>query len=182
MTAHLCTMRVSLIVAVAANGVIGKDNDLIWTLRDDMAFFKATTKGHHVIMGRKNWESIPERFRPLPGRPNIVLSRDAAYASEGATCLTSLDAALEVAREAGEEEAFIIGGAQIYRLVLEAGVVDTMYITHVERDYEGDTHFPEFVEAQWQAQPLFRHVADARNEAPFEVRRYDRVAVEAPAS
>ena len=96
-------MRVSLIVAVAANGVIGKDNDLIWRLRDDMAFFKATTKGHHVIMGRKNWESIPERFRPLPGRPNIVLSRDAEFAAKGATCLTSLDAALDAAREAGED-------------------------------------------------------------------------------
>ena len=72
-------MRVSLIAAVAANGVIGKDNDLIWTLRDDMAFFKATTRGRHVIMGRKNWESIPERFRPLPGRPNVILSRHAGY-------------------------------------------------------------------------------------------------------
>ena len=71
--AFFCTMRVSLIAAIAANGVIGKDNDLIWTLRDDMAFFKTTTKGHHVIMGRRNWESILER-PPLPGRPNIVLS------------------------------------------------------------------------------------------------------------
>ena len=170
-------MRVSLIAAVAANGVIGKDNDLIWTLRDDMAFFKATTKGHHVIMGRKNWESIPERFRPLPERPNIVLSRDGDYYTEGAVCLTSLEAALDVAREAGEEEAFIIGGAQIYRLALEAGVVDTMYLTHVERGYEGDTFFPEFAEADWKAQPLFRHVADERNEAPFTVQRYDRLPV-----
>ena len=170
-------MRVSLIAAVAANGVIGKDNDLIWTLRDDMAFFKTTTKGHHVIMGRKNWESIPERFRPLPGRPNIVLSRDAAFTAEGAVCLTSLEAALDAAREAGEEEAFIIGGAQIYRLAMESGVVDTMYLTHVEREYEGDTFFPEFAEADWKAQPLFRHVADERNEAPFTVQRYDRLPV-----
>ena len=174
-------MRVSLIAAVAANGVIGKDNDLIWTLRDDMAFFKSTTKGHHVIMGRKNWESIPERWRPLPGRPNIVLSRDEGYATDGAQCLTSLEAALDVARAAGEEEAFIIGGAQIYRLALEAGAVDTMYLTHVDGEYEGDTWFPEFAEDQWQAQPMFRHVADERNEAAFEVRRYDRLPVEAPA-
>ena len=170
-------MRVSLIAAVAANGVIGKDNDLIWSLRDDMAFFKATTKGHHVIMGRKNWESIPERFRPLPGRPNIVLSRDATYIAEGATCLTSLQAALEKAGETGEDEAFIIGGAQIYGLALDSGVVDTMYLTHVEREYEGDTFFPEFAEADWKAQPLFRHVADERNEAPFTVQRYDRLPV-----
>ena len=170
-------MRVSLIAAVAANGVIGKDNDLIWTLRDDMAFFKATTKGHHVIMGRKNWESIPERFRPLPGRPNIVLSRDGDYDTEGAVCLTSLEGALDVARKAGEDEAFIIGGAQIYRLALEAGVVDTMYLTHVEREYEGDTFFPEFEATDWKAQPMFRHVADERNEAPFTVQRYDRLPV-----
>lgn len=170
-------MRVSLIAAIAANGVIGKDNDLIWTLRDDMAFFKETTKGHHVIMGRKNWESIPERFRPLPGRPNIVLSRDAGYTIEGAQCLTSLEAAVEVALQAGEEEAFVIGGAQIYRLALEAGIVDTMYLTHVDREYEGDTWFPEFESSAWKAQPLFRHVADDRNEAAFEVRRYDRLPV-----
>ena len=174
-------MRVSLIAAVAANGVIGKDNDLIWTLRDDMAFFKTTTKGHHVIMGRKNWESIPERFRPLPGRPNIVLSRDEAFTAEGAVCLTSLKAALNVAREAREEEVFIIGGAQIYRLAMEAGVVDRMYLTHVERAYEGDTFFPEFAEADWKSQPLFRHVADERNEAPFTVQRYDRLPVAAGA-
>ena len=170
-------MRVSLIAAVAANGVIGKDNDLIWVLRDDMAFFKTTTKGHHVIMGRKNWESIPERFRPLPGRPNIVLSRDGDYDAEGAVCLTSLEAAMDVARKAGEDETFIIGGAQIYRLALEVGVVDTMYLTHVEREYEGDTFFPEFTEADWKAQPLFRHLADERNEAAFTVQRYDRLSV-----
>ena len=92
-------MRVSLIAAVASNGVIGKDNDLIWTLRDDMAFFKATTKGHHVIMGRKNWESIPERFRPLPGRPNIVLSGIQALLAAVARDCASLEAALDLARE-----------------------------------------------------------------------------------
>lgn len=170
-------MRVSLIAAVAANGVIGKDNDLIWTLRDDMAFFKATTKGRHVIMGRRNWESIPERFRPLPGRPNIVLSRDGGYVTEGAHCCMTLQDALDVARVAGEDEAFIIGGAQIYRLALEAGVVDTMYLTHVDREYEGDTWFPEFDRAAWNAQPMFRHAQDDRNEASFTVQRYDRLPV-----
>ena len=136
-------MRVSLIAAVASNGVIGKDNDLIWTLRDDMAFFKATTKGHHVIMGRKNWESIPSAFARCLAAPTCVLSRDAGYTRLGGSCL-HLEAALEVARAAGEEEAFIIGGAQIYRLALEAGIVDTMYLTHVDRTFEGDTWFPEF--------------------------------------
>ena len=171
-------MKVFLIAAVASNGVIGKDNDLIWTLRDDMAFFKATTKGHHVIMGRKNWESIPERFRPLPGRPNIVLSRDAGYKADGAATSASLEAALEVARAVNEEVAFIIGGAQIYRLALEAGIVDAMYLTHVDRAYEGDTWFPEFESGEWKSQPMFSHVSDDRNEAAFTVHRYDRLAVE----
>lgn len=172
-------MRVSLIAAVAANGVIGKDNDLIWTLRDDMAFFKNTTKGRHVIMGRRNWESIPHRFRPLPGRANMVLSRDASYVAEGAVTFDVLNAALDAARETGEEEAFIIGGAQIYRLALESGVVDTMYLTHVDREYEGDTWFPEFDADAWKVQSLFQHVADDRNESAFEVCRYDRICVEA---
>ena len=175
-------MRVSLIAAVASNGVIGKDNDLIWTLRDDMAFFKATTKGHHVIMGRKNWESIPERFRPLPGRQNVVLSRDSGYAAVGAVTCNSLEAALDLARAAGDDEAFIIGGAQIYRLALEAGIVDTMYLTHLDRPYEGDTWFPDFEADQWKVQPMFRHLADERNEAAFEVCRYDRLPVGEPAS
>ena len=171
-------MRVSLIAAVAANGVIGKDNDLIWTLRDDMAFFKAMTKGHHVIMGRKNWESIPERFRPLPGRPNLVLSRDAGYSAEGAESCASLEVALDRARAAGEEEAFIIGGAQIYQLALELGVVDTMYLTHVDQAYDGDTWFPDFEVDQWKSQAMFSHLADERNEAAFTVHRYDRLPVE----
>lgn len=170
-------MRVSIIAAVASNGVIGKDNDLIWTLRDDMAFFKATTKGHHVIMGRKNWESIPERFRPLPGRQNVVLSRDSGYAAVGAVTSNSLEAALDLARAAGDDEAFIIGGAQIYRLALEEGIVDTMYLTQVEQAFEGDTWFPEFEADQWNSQPMFSHVADDRNEAPFTVHRYDRLPV-----
>lgn len=171
-------MRVYLIAAIASNGIIGRDNDLIWTLRDDMAFFKAITKGHHVIMGRKNWESIPVRFRPLPGRPNIVLSRDVGYKAEGAATSVSLEAALEVARAANEEEAFIIGGAQIYRLALEAGIVDSMYLTHVDKAYEGDTWFPEFESREWNSKPMFSHVADARNEAAFTVHRYDRALEE----
>lgn len=170
-------MRVSLIAALASNRAIGRNNALLWTLRDDMAFFKMTTRDRHVIMGRKNWESIPERYRPLPGRVNIVLSRDADFTAAGAMGFTSLEAALDFGRESGEEEVFIIGGAQVYGLAIEAGIVDTMYLTHVEREYEGDTFFPEFAEADWKSQPLFRHVADERNEAPFIVQRYDRLPV-----
>ena len=94
-------MKVSLIAAVADNGVIGKDNDLVWSLPDDMSFFKASTRGRHVIMGRRNYESIPHKYRPLPGRPNIILSRNSDYDASPAALVTSLDEALEIARKLG---------------------------------------------------------------------------------
>lgn len=167
-------MRISLIAAVADNGVIGKDNDLVWSLPDDMSFFKASTQGRHVIMGRKNYESIPEKYRPLPGRPNVVLSRNGEYDAAGAELFTSLDDALEHARKAGEDDAFIIGGGQIYTMALEAGVVDTMYITHVHGEPEGDAFFPEFDLAEWTLTVLDDHPADDRHEFSFTICKYDK--------
>ena len=108
-------MKVSLIVAVAENGVIGKDNDLIWHLPKDMRFFKETTMGHHVIMGRKNFESIPHKYRPLPDRTNIVITRQSEYKAEGCIVVNSVETALEIAKNNGDIEHFIIGGGQIYR-------------------------------------------------------------------
>ena len=119
-------MHISLIAAVADNGVIGKDNDLVWSLPDDMSFFKASTRGRHVIMGRKNYESIPHKYRPLPGRTNIILSRDSEYDASPAKLSPSLESALDTARNAGETNCFIIGGGQIYKIALELDVVDTM--------------------------------------------------------
>ena len=167
-------MKVSLIAAVADNGVIGKDNDLIWSLPDDMSFFKASTSGRHVIMGRRNYESIPHKFRPLPGRPNIVMSRNSEYDSGGAALVTSLEDALEIARAAGESEAFIIGGGQIYTMALDARVVDTMYITHVHGEPLGDAFFPEFDSTQWTLTVLDDHPADDRHEFSFTICKYDR--------
>ena len=167
-------MRVSLIAAVADNGVIGKENDLVWSLPDDMSFFKASTSGRHVIMGRRNYESIPHKFRPLPGRPNIVMSRNSEYDSRGASLVTSLEDALEIAREAGESEAFIIGGGQIYTMALDARVVDTMYITHVHGEPDGDAFFPEFDSTQWTLTVLDDHPADDRHEFSFTICKYER--------
>ena len=167
-------MRVSLIAAVAENGVIGKDNDLVWSLPDDMSFFKASTVGKHVIMGRRNYESIPQRFRPLPGRPNVVLSRNAKYDTKGADLFTSMDEALNFAKDAGESEAFIIGGGQIYTMALDAGVVDTMYITHVHGTPEGDAFFPEFDPSDWTLTVIDDHPADERHEYSFTICQYDR--------
>jgi dihydrofolate reductase len=136
-------MTVSLIVAVSENGVIGKDNDLIWHLPKDMKFFKDTTMGHHVIMGRKNFESIPHKYRPLPDRTNIVITRQSEYKAKGCIVVNSVEAALEIAKKNGDIEPFIIGGGQIYKIALEANLVDKIYLTKVRHSFEGDTFFPE---------------------------------------
>jgi dihydrofolate reductase len=142
-------MKVSLIVAVSENGVIGKDNDLIWHLPNDMKFFKDTTMGHHVIMGRKNFESIPHKFRPLPNRTNIVITRQSDYKAEDSIVVDSVEEALKVAKSNRENEAFIIGGGQIYKLALEANLIDRIYLTRIHHSFDGDTFFPE-LSSDWE--------------------------------
>lgn len=132
--------RLHLILARAANGVIGRDNRMPWHLPEDLAHFKRTTLGCPVIMGRKTWDSLPPRFRPLPGRPNIVLSRDAAWAAEGAQRADSLDAALTLC--ADQPDVWVIGGAQIYAQALDRA--RTAVITEIGREFEGDAHAPVF--------------------------------------
>ena len=131
---------VSIIVAVAQNGTIGDKNSLLWHISEDMRFFKRTTSGHPVIMGRKTYDSLG---RPLPNRTNVVISRTAEHI-EGCHIARSLEEA--IALFPAEEEIFIIGGAQIYALALE--VADRIYLTRVEHDYEGDTSFPEWDESK----------------------------------
>lgn len=137
--------EVVIIAAVARNRVIGKDNTLIWNIPEDMAHFKALTAGHVVIMGRKTWESLPARFRPLPGRRNIVISRQADYSAPGAEVASSLQQALAIASNA--ERAFIIGGEQIYRQAMDAA--QRLEITQVDLAPEGDAWFPEIPAADW---------------------------------
>ena len=142
-------MKVSLIVAVSQNGMIGKDNDLIWHLPKDMKFFKDTTLSHHVIMGRKNFESIPHKFRPLPNRTNIVITRQSDYKAEDSIVVNSVEESLKVAKSNGENEAFIIGGGQIYKLALEANLIDKIYLTRIHHSFDGDTFFPE-LSSDWE--------------------------------
>jgi dihydrofolate reductase len=170
----LTSMSVSIIAAVADNGAIGKDNDLIWNLPDDMRFFKDMTLGHHVIMGRKNFESIPHRYRPLPQRPNIVITRQEGFVAEGCIVVDTIFTALDVARKANENEAFIIGGGQIYELALELDVVDDMYITHVHASPEADVYFPEFDKKRWSSEIIRTHQPDDRHEFGFEIVHYSR--------
>ena len=136
----------SLIAAVARNRAIGKDNQLLWHLPEDMRHFRETTRGKPVVMGRKTWESLPEKFRPLPGRQNIVVSRDPAYKAHGADLAGSLEGALALA--GGAEEVFVIGGEQLYRAALP--FADRLYLTEVELEPEADAFFPELIPAVWQ--------------------------------
>jgi dihydrofolate reductase len=136
---------VALIVAVAENGVIGRDGKLPWRIPEDMKWFRERTAGRPLIMGRKTWESFPKR--PLPGRTNIVITRDGSYEAEGAVVVTSLDAALDVAYGEEPEEIMVIGGAEVYRVALP--LVRRIYLTSVHGEIEGDTHFPSIDRADW---------------------------------
>ena len=157
---------VSIIVAVAQNGVIGDKNALLWHISEDMRFFKRTTSGHPVIMGRKTYESLG---RPLSNRTNVVISRT-ADAIDGCTVARSLEEA--VAMFPAEEEVFIIGGAQIYALALD--VADRIYITRVEHDYQGDTSFPEWREEEWRLVSRETYPCGEKYPYPFAFECYDR--------
>jgi dihydrofolate reductase len=148
----MASPKLTLVAAVARNGVIGKDNRLPWHLPEDLAHFKALTTGNAVIMGRKTWESLPQKFRPLPQRLNIVVSRDPAYRADGATVVTSLPAAVAAA---GDKSAFVIGGAEIYEQSL--ALADCLELTEVELDCEGDAFFPEFDRKRWRETARARH-------------------------
>jgi dihydrofolate reductase len=138
-----------LIAAVARNGVIGKDNQLPWHLPEDLKHFKELTTGHAVIMGRKTWESLPERFRPLPGRLNIVVTRNPAYAAPGATVVTSVEDALKVGAGGTAEKLFVIGGAELYAHALP--LAQRLELTEIDAEFEGDARFPAIDRAQWRA-------------------------------
>lgn len=157
----------TLIAAVARNGVIGKDNRLPWHLPADLRHFKTLTTGHAVIMGRKTWESLPEKFRPLPGRQNIVITRNAAYSAPGASVAASLPEAVAVATG---KEAFVIGGAELYKAALP--LADRLQLTELDAAFEGDTWFPERDPLQWREVERELHRDEAGLEFAFV--RYDR--------
>jgi dihydrofolate reductase len=157
----------SLVVAVARNRVIGRDNAMPWHLPADLAHFKKVTLGHPVIMGRRTHESIG---RALPGRENIVVSRNRDYTAPGCTVVGSLDAAWKAAGAAGE--ACVIGGTSLFREALP--VADVIHLTEVEADVPGDTFFPEFDRRQWRETEIARHAADARNAYPIRILRLER--------
>jgi len=167
-------MKVSLIVAVSENGVIGKDNDLIWHLPNDMRFFKKTTMGHHVIMGRKNFESIPHKYRPLPNRTNVVITKQEDYKAEGCVVVNSIEAALEVAKQNGDSEPFIIGGGQIYKIALKNNLVDRVYLTKIHHAFDGDTFFPE-LNSDWEEVNKVENKADEKHGYDYDFITYEKI-------
>ena len=156
-------MTISLIAAVAANGVIGRDGALPWHLPADLRRFKRLTTGHHLIVGRATWESVG---RPLPDRTFVVVTGRPGYLAHGARVVRSLAEGISLARAAGDEEPFVAGGAGIYREALERGLVDRLYLTRIHRAYEGDTRFPAFDESLWRRVERERHAAEAATDRP----------------
>lgn len=158
----------ALIAACARGGVIGLENRLPWHLPEDMKFFRETTRGKPVIMGRKTWESLPDAFRPLPGRLNIVVSRNPDFHATGGTVVANLEAALAAAGDA--DIAFVIGGAELYRLTLP--LADRLLLTEIDRDYTGDAFFPDFDRSVWREASRQSQVAESG--LPFAFVSYER--------
>ena len=161
-------MNVALVAAMTEDRVIGRGNGLPWHLPEDLRHFKRLTLGHPVVMGRKTWESVGT---PLPGRHNIVVTRQRGYQADGADVAPSLQAALGLVRD--EPEVFVVGGAEIYAQALP--LADTIHLTVIHtRDVPGDVHFPPFEGPEWAIAEELQHPADERHAWPLSFRRYER--------
>jgi dihydrofolate reductase len=164
----------ALVVARARNGVIGRAGGLPWRLKSDMALFKASTLGKPVIMGRKTWDSLQKQ--PLPGRTNIVLSRDGSFAPQGAVVCERFEEALAIGREQAEEDGVddvcVIGGQQIFELAMPKA--RRLYLSDVDADIEGDAYFPAFDEAKWREVRRASHPAGEGDDFPFVFRVLER--------
>lgn len=183
-------MIISLIVAVAENGVIGKNNQLPWHLPADMKYFRDTTMGHCVIMGRKNYDSIPLKYRPLEGRTNIVVTRKKNFIAEGCMVVNSVEEALKIAPlyppergklentspvfpplGGGGAEVFIIGGADIFKQTLD--IADKIYYTRIYHSFEGDVHFPKLDLSTWKLVSQKEVKPDEKNKYAFSFCVYE---------
>lgn len=166
-------MILSIIVAVSENGVIGKDNRLIWSLPADMKFFREKTTGHFIITGRKNYESIPEKFRPLPNRTNIIITRQKDYQAPDTVVVPSIDAALDYAQKHSEqEEVFVIGGAEIFNQLMPR--IDRVYLTRIHHTFEGDVYFKDLSPAEWQLTQSERFEPDKKNKYAHTFQTWER--------
>lgn len=162
-------MLISFVVAATENNVIGRNNDLPWNLPDDMKFFVKTTRGHHILMGRKNLESFGKL---LPNRTNIVITGKKNYEFKDAVIKHSIEEGIEYARERGEKELMIIGGGEIYKQTLP--IADRIYLTRIHTELEGDTFFPELDEKEWHEISSEYHPKDERHNFDFTFKVLER--------
>ncbi|GIO31183.1 MULTISPECIES: dihydrofolate reductase [Paenibacillus] len=160
-------MSMTYILAMGKNRVIGRDNALPWRLPRDMAFFKEQTMGKKVLMGRKTWESFGAK--PLPGRTNIVMTRDPQYTAAGAQVIHTVEEAVETSRG---EEVMVIGGEEIYRLLMP--YADRLLITEIDETFEGDTFFPEIDESEWKCIQEVQGIRDEKNPFDYRFCTYER--------
>jgi dihydrofolate reductase len=167
-------MRLSIIAALSSNNVIGRNNDLPWHLSSDLKRLKALTMGHHMIMGRRTYDSIG---RPLPGRTFVVITHNPSFRPEGVQVVHTLEEAIQIAVHAGDEEPFIAGGAQIFEQAIHRA--DRMYLTRVHAELDGDAFFPDFDDvSEWQLTDSEHFEADEKNDYPYSFLTYDRMAIE----
>jgi len=164
-------MQIILIAAFTDNRVLGKDNQLIWHLPEDLKNFKRLTSGHPIIMGRKTYESLG---KPLPNRTNIIITRNTDYQAAGCVVTTSLSEALEKAAQTGTDKAFVIGGGEIYTQALP--LANLMYLTHVHTTLEGDTFFPEFSASEWECAESQHFERDEKHAYAFDIVTWQRVS------
>jgi len=159
--------RISIISAMASNRAIGIRNTLPWQLPEDLKHFKALTMGHHIVMGRKTYDSIG---KPLPGRDTVIVTRNADFAVPGCLAVNSLDAALTVSH--GDAEVFFVGGAELYRQAL--AIAHRIYLTEIQRVFDGDAFFPEFDKSQWIETARDKHRTEGPNGFEYHFVVYDR--------
>ncbi len=165
-------MNLSIIVATDENFLIGNNNTLPWHLPADMKFFKEKTTGHCVITGRKNYESIPEKFRPLPNRTNIIISRQLNYKAQGAMVVSIPEEALQKAKEKNDDEVFIIGGGEIFKMFLP--MVNKIYLTMIHHKFTGNVFFPEINFSEWLLLKKESFEPDEKNKFPFSINELTR--------
>lgn len=163
-------MKLTLIAAIDENNTLGADNDLIWSLPDDMKHFVRSTKGHAVIMGRKTFESIDSK--PLPKRHNVIITRNTDFEAEGVSIVHSLEDALDLVKD--DDQPFVVGGAQVYKLALPHA--QQLEITHIHHAFDGgDAFFPEIPSSDWKVTKEEYHPTDEKHAQDFTITRYERV-------
>ncbi|WP_099351586.1 dihydrofolate reductase [Fredinandcohnia onubensis] len=160
---------ISLLVAMDKNQLIGKDNDLPWRLPADLAYFKRVTMGHPIIMGRKTYDSIG---RPLPGRENIIVTRDTSYKAEGCKVIHSIEEIVKMNQQT-DQELFVIGGAEIFKEILPYS--DRLYITEINEGFDGDTYFPAFDKAKWKVISKEQGIKNEKNPYDYTFLVYEKI-------